>query len=160
DNTRMTVADVVYPYLFAARWGARRPGSGDYDPAVDASTALARQTLAAVKVVRVDSEVKKFSDMTFTYVVPIVDVYLQPLSRDPQQVATQAAPWSALPWPVLVLMEEAVKRGVGAFSADEARRRGIRWLDLARDAKTRDALAALVDGFARQAYVPEGLKRL
>jgi hypothetical protein len=160
DNTRMGAADTVYPYLFAARWGAKRPGGSEYDPAVDLSTALLRQALAGFKVLRVDSEVKKFSDMTFTYVVPVVEVYVHPLSRDPQQVAAEAAPWSALPWHVLVLMEEAVKRGVGAFSAEEARRRGIRWLDLARDPKTRDALAALVDGFARQAYVPEGLKRL
>jgi hypothetical protein len=64
-----------------------------------------------------------------------------------------------VPWHVLVLMEEAVVRGVGAFSAEEAKRRGIRWLDLARDAKTKEALTALVDGFARRAYVPESLKR-
>ena len=74
-------------------------------------------------------------------------------------MAVAAPPWSAVPWHVLVLMEEAVKRGVGAFSAEEAKRRGIRWLDLAREAKTRDALTALVDGFGRQAYVPESLKR-
>jgi hypothetical protein len=84
---------------------------------------------------------------------------VRPLSRDPQQVAVEAAPWSTVPWHVLVLMEEAVVRGVGAFSAEEAKRRGIRWLDLARDAKTKEALGALVDGFARQAYVPESLKR-
>src|SRR5207249_408802 len=111
------------------------------------------------KVLRVDSEVKKYSDITFTYVVPVVEVYANPLARDPQDVAAEAAPWSAVPWHVLVLMEEAVNRGVGAFSAAEAKRRGIRWLDLARDAKTREALAAIADGFARQAYVPESLKR-
>jgi hypothetical protein len=160
DNTRMTAADAVYPYLFAARWGAKRPGSADYDPAVAAATATARQALVGFKVLRVDSEVKKYSDLTFTYVVPIIEVYVNPRARDPQQVAVEASPWSAVPWHVLALMEEAVKRGVGAFSAEEAKRRGIRWLDLARDAKTRDALTALVDGFGRQAYVPEGLKRL
>ena len=159
DNTRMTAADAVYPYLFAARWGAKRPGSADYDPAVDAATATARRALVGFKVLRVDSEVKKYSDLTFTYVVPVIEVYVDPLARDPQQVAVAAPPWSAVPWHVLVLMEEAVKRGIGAFSAEEAKRRGIRWLDLAREAKTRDALTALVDGFGRQAYVPESLKR-
>jgi hypothetical protein len=59
----------------------------------------------------------------------------------------------------MVLMEEAVKRGLAAFSADEARRRGVRWLDLARDPKLKDALAPLLDGFAREAYVPEPLRR-
>jgi hypothetical protein len=57
-------------------------------------------------------------------------------------------------------MEEAVKRGLGAFSAEEAHRRGVRWLDLARDPKLREALAPIVDGFARSAYVPEPLRRL
>ncbi len=159
DNTRMTPADAVYPYLFAARWSVKRAGAGEYDPAVEAATALARQALAGFKVLRVDSEVKKYSDITFTYVVPMVEVYVNPLARDPQQVAAEAAPWSALPWHVLVLMEEAVKRGVGAFSAKEAKRRGVRWLDLAREPKSKEALTALVDGFARQAYVPESLKR-
>jgi hypothetical protein len=57
-------------------------------------------------------------------------------------------------------MEEAVKRGVGAFSAAEARRRGVRWLDLVRDPKTRDDLGAILDGLARQNHVPEPLRRL
>jgi len=60
----------------------------------------------------------------------------------------------------MVLMEEAVKRGVGAFSAAEARRRGVRWLDLARDPKTREELGAILDGLARGNHVPEALKRL
>jgi len=64
-----------------------------------------------------------------------------------------------VPWTVMVLMEEAVKRGLGAFSAEEARRRGVRWLDLARDPKLREALVPLVDGFAKEAYVPETLRR-
>ncbi len=160
DNTRMTAADAVYPYLFASRWSAKRSRAGnDYDPAVEASTALLRRALAAFKVVRVDSEVKKYSDVTLTYVVPVVDVYLNTTAPDPQQLAALAPPWSTVPWHVLVLMEEAVKRGWGAFSAEEARRRGVRWLDLARDAKLRDALTPLVDAFAKEAYVPETLRR-
>jgi hypothetical protein len=86
-------------------------------------------------------------------------VYLNPLALDPQAVAAEAAPWSALPWHVLALMDEAVRRGVGALSAEEARRRGVPWLDLARDPKARAALLAMVDGFARQAWVPEPLRR-
>src|SRR4029079_19529268 len=66
DNTRMTAADAVYPYLFAARWGAKRPGGRDYDPVVDPATATAREALIGFKVLRVDSEVKKYSDLTFT----------------------------------------------------------------------------------------------
>jgi hypothetical protein len=159
DNTRMTAADAVYPYLFAARWGVKRSGAAEYDAGIGAATALARQTLAGFKVVRVESDVRKYSDITFTFVVPVIDVYVNPLSPDPLEVAAQAPPWSATPWHVLVLMEEAVKRGLGAFSEEEAKRRGVRWLDLARDARTRTALTALVDDFARQAYVPESLKR-
>ena len=160
DNTRMTAADAVYTYLFASRWSAKRSRDGnDHDPAVEASTALLRRALAGFKVVRVDSEVKKYSDVTLTYVVPVIDVYLNTTTPDPRQLAALAPPWSPVPWHVLVLMEEAVKRGWGAFSAEEARRRGVRWLDLARDAKLRDALTPLVDAFAKEAFVPETLRR-
>jgi hypothetical protein len=161
DNTRLGPADAIYPYAFAARWGTRRAPPGvEYDPAVDAATQAARQALAGVRVVKVDSEVRRYADITFTYVVPVVEVYLNAASTDPQELAALAPPWSPVPWHVTVLMEEAVKRGVGAFSAGEARRRGVRWLDLARDAKTREALGAILDGLARENHVPAALRRL
>jgi hypothetical protein len=161
DNTRVGPADAIYPYVFAARWGTPRARPGvEYDPAVDAATRAARQALAGVRVVKVDSEVRRYADITFTYVVPVVEVYLNAASSDPQELAALAPPWSPVPWHVTVLMEEAVKRGVGAFSAGEARRRGVRWLDLARDAKTRGALGAILDELARENHVPEALRRL
>jgi hypothetical protein len=161
DNTRVSPADAVYPYIFAARWGTRRAQPGvEYDPAVDAATQTARQALAGFRVMKVDSEVRRYADITFTYVVPVVEVYLNSASPDPEELAALAPPWSSVPWHVTVLMEEAVKRGVGAFSAGEARRRGVRWLDLARDAKTREALGSILDGLARENHVPEPLRRL
>ena len=161
DNTRVSPADGVYPYVFAARWGTRRAQPGvEYDPAVDAATQTARQALAGLRVVKVDSEVRRYADITFTYVVPVVEVYLNAASPDPEVLAALAPPWSSVPWHVTVLMEEAVKRGVGAFSAGEARRRGVRWLDLARDAKTREALGSILDGLGRENHVPEALRRL
>ena len=161
DNTRVSAADALYPYVFAARWsGGRAPGRVEHDPAVEAATETARQALVAVRVVKVDSEVQRYSDITFTYVVPVVEVYLNAATADTAELAALAPPWSATPWHVMVLMEEAVKRGVGAFSAAEARRRGVRWLDLARDPKTREELGAILDGLARRNHVPEALKRL
>lgn len=161
DNTRVSVADAVYPYVFAARWGTPRAKAGvEYDPAVDAATRAARQALAGLRVVKVDSEVRRFSDITFTYVVPVIEVYLNADASDPQELAALAPPWSPVPWHVTVLMEEAVRRGLGAFSAAEARRRGVRWLDLARDPKTREGLAAILDGLARENHVPAPLRRL
>jgi len=161
DNTRVSAADALYPYVFAARWSARRPpGSAEHDPAVEAATETARGAFAGVRVVKVDSEVRRYSDITFTYVVPVIEVYLNAATADTAELASLAPPWSATPWHVTVLMEEAVKRGVGAFSAAEARRRGVRWLDLARDPKTREELGAILERLARQNHVPEALKRL
>jgi hypothetical protein len=57
-------------------------------------------------------------------------------------------------------MEEAVNRGWGAFSQQEAHRRGIPWLDLVRSEEMNRRLAALVDNFARDGYRPEILKPL
>ena len=57
-------------------------------------------------------------------------------------------------------MGEAVTRGLTAFSEDEARRRGVPWLDLARDRKLVDALGPIAESLERRAYVPEALKGL
>ncbi|HJR04360.1 MAG TPA: hypothetical protein VKA83_22150 [Methylomirabilota bacterium] len=161
DNTRVSAADALYSYVFAARWSARRgPGSVEHDPAVEAATETARRALAGVRLVKVDSEVRRYSDITFTYVVPVFEVYLNAATADTAELASLAPPWSATPWHVMVLMEEAVKQGVGAFSAAEARRRGVRWLDLARDPKTREELGAILDRLARGNHVPEALRRL
>ena len=76
DNTRMTAADAVYPYVFAARWGARAPGGRDTTRRSTRPPRRRAQALVGFKVVRVDSEVRKYGDITFTYVVPVVEVYL------------------------------------------------------------------------------------
>ena len=91
--------------------------------------------------------------------VPLVEVYLKP-AVDPRYAATLAPPWSPVPWHVLALMEQAVARGLGAFSEREARRRGVPWLDLVRDARTRAALAPIVADLERRAWVPEALRGL
>ena len=160
DNTRMTPADAAYAYSFAYRWGGRAGGGAAADRAVETETALLRQALVGFRVVKVDAEVKKYSDSTFTYIVPVIDVYVSGGAFDNADLAALAPPWSAVPWTVLALMDEAVKRGLAAFSPAEAKRRGVPWLDLARDAKTKEALAALVESFAAQAYIPPALKLL
>lgn len=160
DGTTMGVADILYPYVFAYRWSAAGPGSGAaFDAAIARATALMREWLAGVKVISVTTQTRDFgSDLQFSYRVPIVDVYLNHRSSDPWEAAAIAPPWSTLPWEVLVLMEEAVQRGIAAFSPDEAQRRGVPWLDLARDRATGERLAALVDEFRDQAYRPAVLK--
>ena len=160
DNMRMTPADAAYAYSFAYRWGAGAGGRAAADSVVEAATAPLRQALVGFRVVKVDAEVKKYTDITFTYVVPVIDVYVQNGALDEDSLAALVPPWSAVPWPVMVLMEEAVRRGLAAFSQAEAKRRGVAWLDLARDPKTGEALAALVDGFAARAYIPPALKRM
>ena len=55
-------------------------------------------------------------------------------------------------------MEEAVERGWAAFSAEEARRRGVEWLDLVRSKELGAKLAALAAEFERDGYRPEALR--
>jgi hypothetical protein len=142
DGTRMTAADAVYPVLLAAR----------------ASAAKGRDWLAGIKVLRVEAETKKFSDMSFTFTTVVIQVYtaapLDPFERQ------AALPWSPVPWTVLALMEEAQSRGWAAATRDEAARRNIPWLDLARDQKLKTQLVGLVDTYAAQGYVPPALKKL
>jgi hypothetical protein len=136
DDQRMTVADIVYPYAQAARDG-----------------------VAAVRVLGVHKEVKDLGDMQLLYDVPEVEVYLK-TAVDAETAPALAPPWSAVPWPVLVLMEQASARGIGAFSEREAARRGVPWLDLARDPTQRAALARLAAELQRRAFVPEPLRPL
>jgi hypothetical protein len=152
DGTKMSVADLVYPYAFAQRWSAK-------DRQVERATALLRDWLAAVRVAKVETEIRDFGDLQVFLDTAEVEVYLRHAAEAAAAPAI-APPWSAVPWQLLVLMEEAVTRGFAAFSEDEARRRGVPWLDLARDRKLGKALAALAEGFERRAYVPEALREL
>src|SRR5215510_8938229 len=142
DGTRMTPADAVYPVLLAAR----------------ASAAKGRDWLAGIKVVCVDTEVKKFADISFTFVTPVIDVY----TTGSLDVAERqgALPWSPVPWTVLTLIDEAQARGWAAATRDEATRRRMPWLDLARDPKLKAQLAGLVETYAAQSYIPPLLKKL
>ena len=157
DEQKMTGADLLYPYALATRWGVS--GGRDYDPEVDRATAALRQALAAVRIVRVDTQIRDLGDMQILYEVALAEVYLK-TAVDPRYAASLAPPWSPVPWEVLALMEQAVGRGLGAFSEREARRRRVAWLDLARDAKMGAALSRLVADFERRSWVPEALSGL
>jgi hypothetical protein len=162
DGTAAGVADILYPYIFAFRWDEVPGGKSDYvDPFVARSTALARDWLAGVEVIGIETQTRDYGgDLKFSYRVPVVDVYLNRRTGDPWLAAAVAPPWSTLPWELMVLMEEAVTRGVAAFSDEQARRRGIPWLDLVRDRDIGARLATLVEEFRQAGYRPEPLKQL
>ena len=157
DERPMTVADVLYPYAFVARWAE---GTGrQRDPEIERASAQARRLVAAVRVTKIARDVKDLGDMQLVYEVPEIEVYLK-TAVDARAAVSIAPPWSPVPWHVLALMEQAVARGIGAFSEAEARRRGIPWLDLARDPKQQGALSRLAAELERQAWVPEPLRGL
>jgi len=162
DGTRTTAADLLYAYMFAYRWGGRGDEEAQYDPEVAAATASLRKRLVAVRVAEVDTASKSFriGDVNFIRELFAIDVYVDTPPEDPEQDAVFAAPWSTLPWHLIVLMEEAVGRGWAAFSRAEAMRRGVAWLDLVRSDDLKTRLAALVDQFERQAFRPEILQSL
>jgi hypothetical protein len=57
-------------------------------------------------------------------------------------------------------MEEAVVRGYAAFSAGEAARSGVPWLDLVRDPTLKLKLQELTSQFQREGYRPDPLKEM
>jgi hypothetical protein len=121
-----------------------------------------RRSLAGLRVAGVDTTSKTFriGDVSFVRELLAVEVYLTiaPDYSDPDAVA--AAPWSTLPWHLVVLMEEAVSRGWAAFSQEEAVRRNIEWLDLVRSDQLKRKLLPLVEAFEREAYRPTSLQSL
>jgi hypothetical protein len=162
DGARTTEADLLYAYMFAYRWAGDGEAGAPHDPAVAAATAPLRQRLRAVKVTGVDATSKSFrvADVNFIRELFLVDVYLDMSPGDPEQDAVFAAPWSTLPWHLMVLMEEAVSRGWAAFSEDAAKQRGVEWLDLVRSEALKTRLATLVDQFEREGFRPATLEAL
>jgi len=163
DGTRMGEADILYAYMFAYRWGARIDGrASDYDPAIDAATATLRTQLGGLKFIATDTTSKSFrvGDVNVSRDLFVIDVYTTTTPGDAEQDAVVAPPWSTVPWHLLVLMEEVVRRGEAAFSQEEALRRGVEWLDLARSDPLRKRLASLVETFEREGYRPDALRSL
>jgi hypothetical protein len=163
DGTRMDAADLLYAYAFAYCWSAPdRAGSRRYDPLVDSATANMREHLVGFRVIGTDTVSKSFrvAGVEFLRELWVIEVYTTLEPQDPEQAAAVAPPWSTIPWHVLVLMEEAVTRGWGAFSQAEAARRGVEWLDLARSDSIKKQLASLVETFEREGYRPETLRPL
>ena len=153
DTTRTSAADLLYAVMFAYRWGA----GPSPDLLVAAASAPLRRELVALQVVGTDTASKSFrvGDVNFVRELFTVDVYVNAVPHEPEQGTV--APWSTVPWHVLVLMEEAVSRGWAAFSAVEAARRGVPWLDLVRSDAMKAKLAGLVATFERDGYRPETL---
>jgi hypothetical protein len=161
DGTRMNDADLLYSYMFAYRWGggSKEPDARS-DALIAAATATMRAQLRGVRVVGTDTTSKsfRFGDFEYTRELFVIEVYTSVAPLDPEQDAVVAPPWSTLPWHLLALMEEAVTRGWAEFSQDEARRRGIEWLDLVRSQDMNRRLAGLVETFERDGYRPEHLQ--
>jgi hypothetical protein len=161
DATRTSMADLLYAYSFAYRWGIRdAPDDPQYDPAIDIATAPLRRHLVALRAAGADAASKSFlvGDIKFVREVFTFEVYLDIAPADPDWNALVALPWSTLPWHVLALMEEAVDRGWAAFSEAEAKRRGVPWLDLVRSEEMNARLASLVAQFEREAFRPQALR--
>ena len=161
DGSKTGAADLLYAYAFAYRWGAQLDGHhADHDPHIQDATGPLRRHLLGVRVTGVDAASKSFrvGDVNFVREIITVEVYLAAAPEEPEWSAALAPPWSTVPWPVLVLMEETVSRGWAAFSRRMAAQRGLPWLDLARDSETNARLAGLVAQFEREGFRPAALR--
>lgn len=162
DGTRTSLADFLYAYRFAYRWGSASPGGGDAqrDPVVALATEALRRDLVGIKFLGIDTTSKSFkvAEINVLRELFLFDVYSTKTPEIADQDAAYAPPWSTLPWHLLALMEAAVDRGDAAFSQEEATRRGVPWLDLVRSAGLNSRLAELVSNFEREGYRPESLR--
>jgi hypothetical protein len=148
DQTQLSAPDLLYALGFAWR---------TQDPAVVRATTRMRESLVALRILRTETDVLAFGEDKLTYEVPIVEVFVDRPASTRDDVALIAPPWTTVPWPVLALSEEAVARGLAAFSQESAQARGLPWLDLARDPALVSRLRGLVDDFAGRSHVPAAL---
>jgi hypothetical protein len=162
DGTKTAAADIIYAFAFAYRWSGHGGDAAGQDALVAAATAAMREHLVALRVTNIDTASKSFrvGDVNFVRELFTVEVYLDLPADDLDWNAAVAPPFSTLPWHLLVLMEEAVRRGWAAFSQEEAQRRKVPWLDLVRSGELIVRLAALAAQFEREAYRPEALRAL
>ena len=163
DGTKTGVADLLYAYVFAYRWGAQNGASNrHYDPQVDSATASMRRQLAGLRVIGSDAVSRSFriGDVNFVRELFTIEVYAMTAPEDPERDAVVEPPWSTVPWHLIALMEEAVGRGWGAFSRAEATRRSVEWLDLVRSEQMNSRLASLVEMFEREGFRPLALQSL
>ena len=162
DGTEMEVADLLYPFVFAYRWGAIS-GLGDnaHEPRLEPVLAALQERLVGLKVVRVERSTHDIAEgLKVIQKTPVLEVYLRNAPGDDRQLAALAPPWSTVPWHLLALMEVAVERGIAAFSESEAKRRGLPWLDLVRDPAQLAKLRMLIKEFAHSGYRPAALEML
>src|SRR5262245_53596285 len=158
DGSEMDVADVIYPFVFVHRWGAKMNGNA-HEPRLEKTLAAMQKCLVGLKVARVERMKHVIAENWEVFTnSPVVEVYLRDVPHDELQVAAMAPPWSTMPWHLLALMEEAVTRGYAAFSQKESERRRIPWMDLVRDQGLQTKLLALITQFERVSYRPETLK--
>jgi hypothetical protein len=163
DGTKTGVADLLYAYIFAYRWGTQNDASnGHYDPHVDSTTASMRRQLAGLRAIGSDAVSRSFriGDVNFVRELFTIEVYATTAPEDSERDAVAGSPWSTLPWHLIALMEEAVGHGWGAFSKAEATRRGVEWLDLVRSEQMNTRLASLVETFEREGFRPVALQSL
>jgi hypothetical protein len=148
DDTKLEAADLLYALGLAWR---------TQDPAVMSATARLRERLVALRILRTETDVLAFGEDKLTYEVPIVEVFVDRPPASPAETALIAPPWTTVPWPLLALAEEAVARGLAAFSRESAQARGVPWLDLVRDRALGPPLRALLDELAARRHVPAAL---
>ena len=123
DQTKTTVADLLYAYMFAYRWGVR--GAGErrtYDPSIDAATAPLRRHLVAVcaRRHRHRPPSPSGSAMSTSYASSSPSRSIWTIAADDAEVERGGgAALEHAAWHVIALMEEAV-----TAAGRHSRRRG------------------------------------
>jgi peptide/nickel transport system substrate-binding protein len=139
---QMDINDVLYSLYFTSEWGSeQQENDKTFDTEYTPRAAQSVQTLIGVKQIDEDT----------------IEVYVDYWHFDEAEIADWASLWSAVPWEIMVSMEQAVIDGKVSFSRSGAVSKSVNWLSLIvpNDA---ELIRQNLQDFKDSGYVPKALE--
>jgi len=141
DGQKMDMNDVMYSVYLTQEWGTEQTQNDKtFDPEYTPTASQSAKTLIAVKPLDENT----------------IEVYVDFWHFDESEIADWGGVWVAMPWHIMVPMEQIVIDGKAAFSRTDAQAKSQNWISLIipRDAQL---ISEYLEEFSNSGYIPPSL---